>query len=153
MNSKVLTSEYLQDIENIYKLDYLKNVILHSHVLVYDWTNEGDISSIVGDIEMLNFDYEKKDEKMSDWRFDTVEQLRTKRQYYENRYHLHMDYYRNEYTVPELHFTAEETEEISEAIQIVRMYLYTYNFVAVKFCKLIIRSCYCSIMYIMYNNQ
>jgi len=111
VNSKVLTSEYLQDIENIYKLDYLKNIITHSHVLIYDWTNEGDITSMVEDIEQLNFDYEKSEKKMSDWRFENVQALRTKRQHYENRYFLHLDYYRNELSVPELHYTAEEDEE------------------------------------------
>ncbi|KAL6438505.1 hypothetical protein ACFW04_004529 [Cataglyphis niger] len=111
INSNVLTSEYLLDIENIYKHDYLKDVITHSHVLVYDWTNEGDICTIVEDMEMLNFDYDKKDKKMSDWRFETVQELRTKRELYTNRYFLHADYMRNETTVPELHYTAEQDEE------------------------------------------
>ncbi|XP_029660159.1 NADH dehydrogenase [ubiquinone] 1 alpha subcomplex subunit 10, mitochondrial [Formica exsecta] len=111
VNSKVLTSEYLLDIENIYKRDYLSNAITHSHVLVYDWTNEGDVSTIVEDMELLNFDYDKKDKKMSDWRFETVQELRTKRQIYANRYLLHIDYMRNEITVPELHYTAEQDEE------------------------------------------
>ncbi|CAL1682917.1 unnamed protein product [Lasius platythorax] len=111
VNSKVLTSEYLQDIEKIYKQDYLKNIITHSHVLVYDWTNEGDVSTIIEDIELLNFDYDKKAEKMADWRFESVQELRTKRQLYLNRYFLHCDYMRNEYSVPELHYTAEQDEE------------------------------------------
>ncbi|XP_018347336.1 PREDICTED: NADH dehydrogenase [ubiquinone] 1 alpha subcomplex subunit 10, mitochondrial [Trachymyrmex septentrionalis] len=131
VNSKVLTSEYLQDIENIYKLDYLKNIISHSHVLIYDWTNEGDISSIVEDIEMLNFDYEDKTaKKMSDWRFENVQELRTKRKYYENRHFLHSDYWRNEYSVPELHYTAEEMEEKYEAMKMVPGYKYAkgYNY-------------------------
>jgi len=125
VNSKVLTSEYLQDIENIYKLDYLKNIISHSHVLVYDWTNEGDISSIVEDIEMLNFDYEDKTaKKMSDWRFENVQELRTKRKHYENRYFLHTDYWRNEYSLPELHYTAEEMKEKYEAMKMVCISIY-----------------------------
>lgn len=112
VNSKVLTSEYLQDIENLYKLDYLKNIVLHSHVLVYDWTKEGDITSMVEDIEQLNFDYDKSEKKMSDWRFESVEELRSKRRYYEDRYLLHLDYIRNEYSVPELFYTATEDEEL-----------------------------------------
>lgn len=120
VNSKVLTSEYLQDIENIYKLDYLKNITTHSHVLVYDWINEGDVNTIVEDIEMLNFDYERGAKKMSDWRFESVDELRNKRKYYENRHYLHMDYYRNEYSVPELHYTAQEDEERYYIMQQVR---------------------------------
>lgn len=122
MNSKVLTSEYLQDIENMYKLDYLKNITSHSHVLVYDWTKEGNITSIVEDIESLNFDYEKLEKKMSDWRFESVQELRTKRKLYENRYYLHMDYFRNEYNVPELHYTAEEDEERERVMKMVCMH-------------------------------
>lgn len=129
VNSKVLTSEYLQDIENIYKLDYLKNVISHSHVLVYDWTNEGDISTIVEDIEFLNFDYDKKAKKMADWRFENVQELRTRRQLYLNRYFLHCDYMRNEFTVPELHYTAEQDEERYKILQLVpgREFVKGYN--------------------------
>jgi len=105
-------------------LDYLKNIVSHSHVLVYDWTSEGDVSSIVEDIEMLNFDYEdKKAKKMSDWRFENVQELRTKRKHYENRYFLHLDYWRNEFTVPELHYTAEEDEEISETMKMVSVHI------------------------------
>ncbi|XP_012535972.1 NADH dehydrogenase [ubiquinone] 1 alpha subcomplex subunit 10, mitochondrial [Monomorium pharaonis] len=129
VNSKVLTSEYLQDIENIYKLDYLKNIITHSHVLVYDWTNEGDVSTMVEDIEMLNFDYEDKTaKKMADWRFESVQDLRTKRIHYDKRYYLHMDYARNEYTVPELHYTAEEDEERYYALKLVPGSLYVKGF-------------------------
>ncbi|XP_024890759.1 NADH dehydrogenase [ubiquinone] 1 alpha subcomplex subunit 10, mitochondrial [Temnothorax curvispinosus] len=119
VNSKVFTSEYLQDIENIYKLDYLKNIITHSHVLVYDWANEGDITTIVEDIEQLNFDYEKSEKKMADWRFETVSDLRVKRRLYENRFFLHVDYYRNEYSVPELHYTPEQDEERDTILQMV----------------------------------
>lgn len=111
VNSKVFTSEYLQDIENIYKQDYLKNIITHSHVLVYDWTKEGDISTIVEDIEFLNFDYDKKAQKMADWTFESVQELRTKREIYTNRYFLHIDYMRNELSVSELYYTAEQDEE------------------------------------------
>ncbi|XP_039301857.1 NADH dehydrogenase [ubiquinone] 1 alpha subcomplex subunit 10, mitochondrial [Solenopsis invicta] len=119
VNSKVLTSEYLQDIENIYKLDYLKNIVTHSHVLIYDWTTEGDVSNIVEDIEMLNFDYDKDASKMSDWTFENVQEIRTKRLYYEDRYFLHLDYMRTEYDVPELHYTAEEDEERHHAMKLV----------------------------------
>lgn len=122
VNSKVFTSEYLQDIEDIYKLDYLKNVISHSHVLVYDWTNEGDISTVVEDIEFLNFDYDKKAKKMADWRFENVQELRTRRLLYRNRYFLHCDYMSNEYTVPEMHYTAEQDEERYNILKLVRIY-------------------------------
>ncbi|KAL0129498.1 hypothetical protein PUN28_001636 [Cardiocondyla obscurior] len=111
VNSKVFTSEYLQDIETFYKLDYLKNITEHSHVLIYDWTNEGNVDYMIEDIEELNFDYEKTEKKMSDWRFESVDVLRNKRVHYMDRRDLHIDYYRYEFTVPELHYTAAEDEE------------------------------------------
>lgn len=122
VNSKVFTSDYLKDIEKIYKLDFLKNIERHSHVLIYDWTNEGDVSSIIEDIEMLNFDYEKKSKKMADWRFENAQELRTKRLYLENRHWLHVDYLRHDYDVPELHYTPRECEEIEEAMKTVCTY-------------------------------
>jgi len=93
---------------------------------------------MVEDIEMLNFDYEdKKAKKMSDWRFENVQELRAKRKLYENRYFLHLDYWRNEFTVPELHYTAEEDEEIFEAMKMVRICThYTIKFVHSRICKL-----------------
>jgi hypothetical protein len=103
-------------------LDYLKNIVTHSHVLVYDWTEERDISSLIEDIEELNFDYEKDSTKMADWKFNNVQELRTKRQYCENRYFLHLDYTRNDYDVPELHYTAEEVEERDLAMKMVCTY-------------------------------
>lgn len=121
VNSKVLTSEYLQDIENMYKMDYLKNIMSHSHVLVYDWIKEGDVTSIVEDIESLNFDYDKDEKKMSDWRFESIQELRNRRKHYENRYFLHLDYLRNEFSVPELHYSAEEDEEIKNVMNTVRV--------------------------------
>lgn len=121
MNSKVLTTDYLQDIENIYKLEYLKNITTHSHVLIYDWTKEGDITTIVEDIEMLNFDYDKNEKKMADWTFENPSALREKRLLCINRHDLHIDYMRYNMSCPEMHYTAEEDKEIQDIMQIVRI--------------------------------
>lgn len=126
-NSKILTSKYLQDIENIYKLDFLKDIETHSHVLIYDWINEGDVSTMVEDIEMLNFDYDKHDDKMADWNFSTVEELRVKRLLLQDRDELHKDYFRFDFSVPELHFTAEESEEIDKIMEMVCTWNATEN--------------------------
>lgn len=123
VNSKVLTTEYLTDIENLYKLDYLRNISEHSHVLIYDWTNEGDVPTVFEDIELLDFDkFTKNDTKMSDWTFQNVQEIRTKREYYQNRAILHIDYTRDEYKVPELSWTPEQCEEKFNAMQLVRTY-------------------------------
>ncbi|KAG7212491.1 hypothetical protein KM043_012803 [Ampulex compressa] len=77
VNSKVLTSDYLSSIENSYKQKYLKTISQHAHVLIYDWTNGGDVTAVVEDIEQLDFEYcKKKGDKMSDWVFPTVDDIR-----------------------------------------------------------------------------
>lgn len=111
VNSKVLTTEFLTDVEEIYKRDYLKDIVKHSHVLLYDWTEEGDIMSVINDIEELNFDIYKEKGKMSDWIFETVQELRIKRTYYQERYYLHKDYTSIDFDVPEMVFTPEESDE------------------------------------------
>ena len=42
----------------------------HSRVLVYDWSEPGDMEIVVEDIEALEFDLiEEWDEQQKDWRF------------------------------------------------------------------------------------
>lgn len=59
---------------------------------------------------------------MSDWTFENVQELRTRRQTYTNRFYLHADYMRNEFTVPELLYTPEQDEEISTMLRTVCIY-------------------------------
>jgi NADH dehydrogenase (ubiquinone) 1 alpha subcomplex subunit 10 len=100
----------------------LKDIETHAHVLIYDWTNEGDISTIVEDIEMLNFDYGKNDKKMADWRFSTVQEVRLKRLMCEDRRILHNDYHRFNLSIPEMHYTAEDDKEIKTLMATVCTY-------------------------------
>lgn len=63
-------SQYLHDIYEGMKNNYLQKARDHSQVLVYDWTVPGDIEVVVEDIEDLNFDYYGlHDEQQSDWRW------------------------------------------------------------------------------------
>ncbi|EFN82051.1 NADH dehydrogenase [ubiquinone] 1 alpha subcomplex subunit 10, mitochondrial [Harpegnathos saltator] len=114
VNSKVLTREYLTDIETSYKQNYLKKVMSHSHVLMYDWTEEGDVMSVIDDIEELNFNIYDKNGKMADWIFETVQELRIKRTYLHERFYLHQDYLTIDLNVPELAYTPDEVKEIHE---------------------------------------
>lgn len=67
-NSKALTDKFLQDMEDVYKTDVLAKLNTHAELLMYDWTEEGDIEAIVEDIERLDFgSYTKYDEKTIDW--------------------------------------------------------------------------------------
>jgi NADH dehydrogenase (ubiquinone) 1 alpha subcomplex subunit 10 len=41
----------------------------HAELLIYDWSNYGDVEVVVEDIERINFDsFDKYDPKMKDWR-------------------------------------------------------------------------------------
>lgn len=41
----------------------------HAELLIYDWSNYGDVEVVVEDIERIDFDsFDKYDPKMKDWR-------------------------------------------------------------------------------------
>ena len=62
------------DIYNELKKNFLKQQQRHSRVLVYDWTEPGDMEIVVEDIEALNFDFlEETDEQQKDWRMGNEE--------------------------------------------------------------------------------
>merc|ERR1712020_39425 len=83
-NSPVWTNkQYLSDIYNELKRNFLKEQQRHSRVLVYDWSEPGDMEIVVEDIEALNFDFlEETDEQQKDWRLGTEERFAMMRQKY-----------------------------------------------------------------------
>lgn len=67
-NSPALTDKYLQDLEDIYKTEYLAKVSSYAELLMYDWSEGGDVEVVVEDIERIDFEgYTEYDEKFSDW--------------------------------------------------------------------------------------
>ncbi|XP_014260850.1 NADH dehydrogenase [ubiquinone] 1 alpha subcomplex subunit 10, mitochondrial [Cimex lectularius] len=69
VNSKALTDDYLLDIEQEYKCTYLPEISTHAELLVYDWSEGGDVEAVVEDIERIDFDrYTKYDKKLIDWK-------------------------------------------------------------------------------------
>ncbi|KAK2577997.1 hypothetical protein KPH14_008426 [Odynerus spinipes] len=91
VNSKVLTTKYLTDIETIYKNEYLPLIENHAYVLMYDWSCGGDINDIVEDIERIDFEYTKlHPEKLEDWVFTNLTDLSSRRVIYsrEERHRL-----------------------------------------------------------------
>lgn len=68
-NSTVLTSDYLSVMEKYYKQNYLKEMSRDSELLVYDWSNEGEVEIITEDIERIKFERrDEQDPKFMDWR-------------------------------------------------------------------------------------
>jgi len=72
VQSKVFSDAYLNDVEQLYKQQYLKDISTHAELLIYDWTAGGETEVVVEDIERIDFDQFEADshnKKMLDWRF------------------------------------------------------------------------------------
>jgi len=68
---KTLTPQFLETMEESYKLKFLRDIETHAELLVYDWSRNGNPEVVVEDIERINFDSFEEDihnEKMKDWR-------------------------------------------------------------------------------------
>lgn len=71
VKSKVFTNQFLQDMESIYKQQYLKDISVHAELLVYDWSNGGESEIVAEDIERIDFDrFDKHDPKLKNWRYE-----------------------------------------------------------------------------------
>lgn len=46
-------NKFLEIMENTYKRDFLKEISTHSELLVYDWSNGGEVDLVVDDIERI----------------------------------------------------------------------------------------------------
>ncbi|XP_035723090.1 NADH dehydrogenase [ubiquinone] 1 alpha subcomplex subunit 10, mitochondrial-like [Vespa mandarinia] len=86
VNSEVLTTKYLTDIETAYKEVYLPQISDHAYLLIYDWVNDGNIDDIVDDIEKIDFNFNDNDSnKLSDWIFINLSELEDTRKMYSHR--------------------------------------------------------------------
>ncbi len=98
--SKALTRAYLEDLEQLYKLKYLKPMEENCHVLVYDWQDAlgiGDFEGIVEDLERLEFESHEKDEqdpKMKDWYFPVEDEWCEARHKYTSQKKTLISYFR-----------------------------------------------------------
>jgi NADH dehydrogenase (ubiquinone) 1 alpha subcomplex subunit 10 len=67
-NSPVLTPQYLSVMEKAYKQKYLKEISKHAELLIYDWSDGGEVEIVVEDVERIDFDrFDSQDLKMKDW--------------------------------------------------------------------------------------
>lgn len=71
VKSKVLTKAYLDEIESLYKKNYLRSVRKETELLMYDWSHFGDTEMVLDDIEHIDFEGYLDDPygpMMADWR-------------------------------------------------------------------------------------
>ncbi|XP_046615705.1 NADH dehydrogenase [ubiquinone] 1 alpha subcomplex subunit 10, mitochondrial [Neodiprion virginianus] len=104
VESKVFTEQYLTDIENLYKQQYLKQMSEHAHILIYDWSEGGDPEVVIEDIERLNFDADDRDDlKFRDWQFwDANDWSDTRRIYADEKMSFKVLFNLGEVNAPEL---------------------------------------------------
>jgi len=84
-NSKIMTLDYMKAIDQVYKEQALPEYAKHAEVLVYDWSEGGDIDLVIEDLEKIDFDghLNSLSQKMEDWRwfrdsdFDDLRRLYT----------------------------------------------------------------------------
>ncbi|NP_001161245.1 NADH dehydrogenase [ubiquinone] 1 alpha subcomplex subunit 10, mitochondrial [Nasonia vitripennis] len=130
VNSKVLNEKYLSDIEENYKRDYLAKLTENCHLLIYDWSQGGDIEVVVEDLENLNYDdFEENDPKLQDWRFSPYQfKVHTKHFTYDrDKLLCYMEFARTD--VPELLMSGNDWEAWYDVWEEVpdSIYLYPYN--------------------------
>ncbi len=68
---KTITPLFLETMEESYKLKFLRDIEEHSELLIYDWSEKGDVEVVVEDIERMDFDQYMEDihnPKMENWR-------------------------------------------------------------------------------------
>lgn len=70
VKTSVLTEKYLSTIDRCYKQKFLKDMSVKSEVLVYDWSNYGDVEVVVEDIERLNMEESPYSKKFDDWKVE-----------------------------------------------------------------------------------
>nr|CAG4651801.1 EOG090X05NZ [Triops cancriformis] len=117
VNSPATSAPYLQALDEAYKQKYIREISNHAEVLVYDWSEKGDVEVVVEDIERLDLDrYEKDDPKMKDWRLRDDWVWAEYRDLFTN-HPLQVLLYTNvpNPNLPEIWHSAEDTEEYLEA--------------------------------------
>ncbi|KRT81217.1 hypothetical protein AMK59_4978, partial [Oryctes borbonicus] len=115
-NSPVLSADYLAAMEKYYKQHYLKEMSRTTELLVYDWSNEGEVEIIVEDIERINFDVrDEQDPKFMDWRYPRDEFFAFLRNKYSDQKDFLMTYLNvPRFDVPELLIDADDAKLAQE---------------------------------------
>ncbi|CAG9819656.1 unnamed protein product [Phaedon cochleariae] len=110
-NSSVLTPQYLGVMEKKYKQNYLKEISKHAELLVYDWSDEGDVEVVVEDIERIDFNrHDDQDPHLKDWVYRLEEEWGCIRHLYADKKHRIMNIPIPCFEVPELCIDALEAD-------------------------------------------
>jgi len=102
----------------------------HAEVLIYDWSNFGDVETVVEDIERIDFDrFTKYESKLCDWTRENEWEWHTLRRFYTNEKRKILDFasiYRPK--VKEVFHPGNEVEEYEELMEKIPGEKYAYEF-------------------------
>nr|CAH7712942.1 unnamed protein product [Callosobruchus chinensis] len=107
-DSSVINPQYLSTMEKHYKQNYLKEMSKHSELLIYDWSEEGDVDIVVEDIERIDFTYDSQDTRLKEWDFKLEEEYACLRRQYADKKQYMMNITIPSWEVPELCTPAED---------------------------------------------
>lgn len=127
---KTMTVEYVERVEEVSKREYLGEISQHAELLVYDWSEGQETDLVVEDLERLDFDqYEKRGERMEDWRHYHHSDFDNWRRHYTNfswkpwRY-FHID----DYDYPSVRATDDELVMLRHVLETYVSFLFFSGF-------------------------
>jgi len=130
-NSAAITPQYLRTMEDTYKQHYLKDISVHSEILVYDWSEGGEVEVVVEDMERIDFNrFDNQDPKLKDWVYHLEEEWSVLRHTYaDKKGELLMNLNVPRFDVPQLITEAEDMRSFREVWNNApgQTYAYGYN--------------------------
>lgn len=109
--SKVLSLEYLQAIETIYKKDYLPWINRFTELKSFDWSSEGNIDLIIEVLENEKFETNWYGEKFFDWNMDKEYEWNEMRYFYtQNKEEVLEHFDQPKYEIDCMNLTTEEMD-------------------------------------------
>lgn len=110
VNSEMTNLKYIQTMDDIYKDQVLPELANHAELLMYDWTEPGDLDLVIEDIEKLDYDkYVERGDKMEDWRMFWAEDFDYwRRLYTSHRVEFYCEFNQETWDVPSLEMTDEQ---------------------------------------------
>ncbi|KOC67947.1 NADH dehydrogenase [ubiquinone] 1 alpha subcomplex subunit 10, mitochondrial [Habropoda laboriosa] len=88
VNSKVFTTKYLSDMDKAYKEKSLTWLSKHTHILMYDWSTEGNYLDVFSDIENLDLQEDPEKNMLSDWIFENIDHVHSYMLKYQNKVNM-----------------------------------------------------------------
>lgn len=120
VESKVLTTQYLTDLDQCYREDFLNDMVTRCNVLTYDWSSKGDVEWVADEIEQLDFTVRGPQGKFSDWFFNCTGEVSALREICQSKYYISGLLRQFDKLMPEEYWIAPEAlaaqEELSEQI-------------------------------------